>query len=174
MPPRRGVQGGRGHSSRAPGAVPTLSAAPVQVRKRPAAAAASLLDEVGGRRWVVRKQTAERELRQSGSEIGAGTRATVLFHETGFDSAMISLERVVQGRTLAELAERNHSTLEMLYFVVEAEDGKVEFELSGRGAKEVLSVGSEVLVPPGAVYTLRNLSRTSCARLVTVVPHRET
>lgn len=120
-------------------------------------------------RTVIRAATAEAELRRDTSEIGPGARATVLCHEVGFDSAMILLEPAVRGRK-AELAEHNHSALEILYFVTEAEEEKVEFELDGRKPTQRLSSGAEVLVPAGASYALRNLSRTTAARLVAVVP----
>jgi len=80
---------------------------------------------------------------------------------------MILLEPAGQGRR-AELAEHNHSTLEILYFVTEAEDGQVEFQLEKH--RQRLSTGAEVLVPAGKTYALRNLSRTTNARLVAVVP----
>lgn len=130
--------------------------------------------EVGGeaRRTLVRAATAEAELRRKGAEIGPGTRATVLCHAVGFDSAMILLESVSKGKGArrAELAENNHSTLEILYFVLEAEDDQVEFELDGRQPTQRLSRGAEVLVPGGASYALRNLSRTTNAKLIAVVP----
>jgi len=91
----------------------------------------------------------------------------LLCHETGFDAAMILLEPAAKGRK-AELAENNHSTLEILYFATQAEEGQVEFQLGGK--KQRISCGAEVLVPPGATYALRNLSKTTSARLVAVVP----
>lgn len=162
-------------------------------------------------------------MQREGSEIGPGARATVLSHETGFDSAMILLEPArpgnkaslaVKDRVVArfsdgnwypatikrlerdgryrlhwdapphdecvqpreniclkvELAEDNNSPFEILYFVTEAEGDKLEFELNGQQPTQKLSLGAEILVPAGASYALRNLSRTTCARLVAVVP----
>mmetsp|Transcript_46314 Transcript_46314/g.131608 ORF Transcript_46314/g.131608 Transcript_46314/m.131608 type:complete len:287 (+) Transcript_46314:91-951(+) len=121
------------------------------------------------RRRVVRSATAFAELQRDSASIGPGARATVLFHESDFDTAMLLLEPAIVGR-IPELAERNGSTLAMLYFVVEAEDHKVEFRLGARGQVQQLSRGAEVLIPPGASYSLRNRSRSQRTVLITVVP----
>jgi len=143
-------------------------------RKRPAEAEPprpTAVEADGTRRSLVRRRTLEAELRQDEAKIGMGIRATVLFHEAGFDCAMISLDRATRGRVQVELSEHNHNTLEMLYYVVECEHQKVEFELPARGVIERLACGAEVVVPPGVSYVLRNLSRTTNAKLVTLVPH---
>lgn len=104
-------------------------------------------------------------LENSWSAIGEGARATVLFHESSFDSALILLE---PGGT--ELREKNVKSLELLYFVTEAEDGQVEFSLPSRGSSKRLSKGGEILVPADVEYVFRNNSRTSIAKIVAVVP----
>lgn len=119
------------------------------------------------RRTIIRAATTEALLMQDSSKIGPGSRATLLCHEVGFDSVMILLEPAARG-IKPELSEVNHSDLEILYFVTEAEDDQVEFELDGRLQR--ISCGAEVLVPPQQAYTLRNCSRTHNARLVAVVP----
>lgn len=143
-------------------------------RKRPAEAEPprpTAVEADGTRRSLVRRRTLEAELRLDEAKIGMGIRATVLFHEAGFDCAMISLDRGMRGRVQVELSEHNHNTVEMLYYVVECEHQKVEFELPARGVMERLACGAEVVVPPGVSYVLRNLSRTTNAKLVTLVPH---
>eukprot|EP00931_Biecheleriopsis_adriatica_P009086 TRINITY_DN110198_c0_g1_i1.p1 TRINITY_DN110198_c0_g1~~TRINITY_DN110198_c0_g1_i1.p1 ORF type:complete len:203 (-),score=44.71 TRINITY_DN110198_c0_g1_i1:40-648(-) len=140
---------------------------------RGGAEASELQEEGGGGdvaaatagRHIARFSEVEDELRDANSDIGGGTKATVLFHEPCFDSAMISLE--AGG---SEMAESNDTTLEMLYCVVEAEAGQVEFELPDTNFKQHLSLGGEVLVPAGSSYILRNLSTTTRARLLAVVP----
>lgn len=114
---------------------------------------------------VVRAAEAQRRLELPDSLIGAGTRATVLFHEPAFDSAMILLE---PGG--AEMAERNTSGLPMLYFVLECEDDQVEFEVEETGRRQRLTSMSEVLVPAEGAYALRNLSESRPAKLIAVVP----
>ncbi|CAE7338430.1 unnamed protein product [Symbiodinium pilosum] len=116
-------------------------------------------------RYVVAAHEADAELQDDASIIGDGTRAAVLFHEQAFDAAMMQLE--AGG---SELTETNETDLEMLYFVTEAEDGQVEFQLPETGFMQKLSRGGEVLVPVGATFTLRNMSPTIPAKLLAVVP----
>ncbi|CAE7748634.1 CDS5 [Symbiodinium sp. CCMP2592] len=116
-------------------------------------------------RYTVAAHEADAELQDDGSSIGEGARAAILFHEPFFDAAMVQLE--AGG---SEMAERNDTDLEMLYFVTEAEDGQVEFRLPETGFNQKLSRGGEVLVPAGAAFTLRNMSPAIPAKLLAVVP----
>uniref|UniRef100_A0A7S4UHH7 Mif2/CENP-C cupin domain-containing protein n=1 Tax=Alexandrium monilatum TaxID=311494 RepID=A0A7S4UHH7_9DINO len=104
------------------------------------------------------------ELQQEHACIGQGTRATVLFHEPTYDSAMIRLDPG------AELSETNSTNLDMLYFVCESEDNQVEFDLATAESCYRVSRGGEVRVPAGATYSLRNRSTEEKARLLAVVP----
>mmetsp|Transcript_1884 Transcript_1884/g.4287 ORF Transcript_1884/g.4287 Transcript_1884/m.4287 type:complete len:186 (+) Transcript_1884:139-696(+) len=114
---------------------------------------------------VIRREETEEKLASPASAIGPGTRAAILFHEDCFDSAMIAI-----APNRCEMAETNTSDLAMLYFVTEAEDGKIEFELPDAGVSQMLSSGCEVLVPPHTAYALRNHSETQEARFMAVVP----
>ncbi|CAK9003916.1 Uncharacterized protein SCF082_LOCUS7970 [Durusdinium trenchii] len=116
-------------------------------------------------RFLVPEEDVENELQKDSSVIGEGTRAAVLFHEPSFDTAAVLLE---PGGT--ELVEQNSTDLEMLYFVTEAEDGQVEFELPETNFKQSLSRYAEVLVPARAEFALRNNSSTTRAKLHAVVP----
>lgn len=116
-------------------------------------------------RFLVPREVVDEELQSANSVIGEGARAAVLFHEPAFDTAAVLLE---PGGT--ELAETNSTELEMLYFVTEAEDKQVEFELPETSFKQSLSRGGEALVPPGASFTLRNNSATTSAKLLAIVP----
>jgi len=93
-----------------------------------------------------------------------------LFHEPEFDCAMILLEPCGRGPP-TEMSDKNDTSLAILYFITEAEDHKVEFEVDGGGLSQHLSRGAEAMVPPGAAYILRNLSRSTSAKLITVVPY---
>lgn len=99
------------------------------------------------------------------STIGHGTNATVLFHETAFDAAMIMLE---PGGS--ELHERNGKSSALLYFITEAEEGQVEFKVPAHSIVKRVSKGGEILVPGNVAYSLRNHSRTTSAKVVAVVP----
>eukprot|EP00927_Polykrikos_kofoidii_P068966 TRINITY_DN64335_c0_g1_i1.p1 TRINITY_DN64335_c0_g1~~TRINITY_DN64335_c0_g1_i1.p1 ORF type:complete len:273 (+),score=45.84 TRINITY_DN64335_c0_g1_i1:84-902(+) len=118
-----------------------------------------------GSRVVIPREDVEASLRAPEAMIGEGTRACVLFHESAFDSAMLSLDP-----NGAEMVEPNISNSGLLYFVTEGEDDMVEFSLPDQGYSQRLSKGSEVLVPPRTTYALRNHSARFVARLVTVVP----
>lgn len=67
-----------------------------------------------------------------------------------------------------ELSETNVKNTAMLYYVTEAEAGKVEFRM-GDNVKQ-LSKGAEVMVPALTSYTLRNQSPTMRAAIVAVIP----
>lgn len=116
-------------------------------------------------RKIVRGAEVDAELEKNSACIGPGTRATVLFHEPFFDAAVISL-----GIGGSEMEESNTTTSELLYFVSEAEDQQVEFELRGKGCSQRLSKGGEILIPVGAKYVLRNLSTHVNAKLIAIVP----
>eukprot|EP00435_Cladocopium_sp_Y103_P043713 s2915_g12.t1 len=141
-------------------------------QSRPKASKAAAADSASGAafraaagRFLVPREVVDEELQSPNSVIGEGARAAVLFHEPAFDTAAVLLE---PGGT--ELAETNSTELEMLYFVTEAEDKQVEFELPETSFKQSLSRGGEVLVPPGAAFTLRNNSATTSAKLLAIVP----
>ena len=116
-------------------------------------------------RCLVPEEVVDEELQQDTSIIGEGTRAAVLFHEPSFDTAAVLLEP--GGK---ELKETNSTELEMLYFVTEAEDNQVEFELPAKRFKQSLSRGGEVAVPAGEAFTLRNKSLGISAKLLAIVP----
>eukprot|EP00440_Ansanella_granifera_P062983 gb/GFBE01068296.1/.p1 GENE.gb/GFBE01068296.1/~~gb/GFBE01068296.1/.p1 ORF type:complete len:226 (+),score=56.95 gb/GFBE01068296.1/:1-678(+) len=161
----RGRAAGRaGAGSRGRGAASTRRSAAASAPAAAEAAGPAEGDEPAGR-LIVRNSEVDAELANEASTIGDGTRATVLFHEPTFDTAMISLE--AGG---AEMAESNSTSKEMLYCVVTGEDGKVEFELPETRLKQRLSAGGEVLVPAGAAYVLRNTSSNTPAKLLAVVP----
>lgn len=109
-------------------------------------------------------------LARESAKIGESARGMVLFHESSFDAAQILLDRC--GRLgPSEMAEANTSPLAMLYLVLEAEDGQVEFVLESAGPdSKRLSKGGEALVPPGMKYALRNHSKSQPAMLMAVVP----
>ncbi|CAE8680217.1 unnamed protein product [Polarella glacialis] len=162
-PAARRQSGGRGSKRGSVSSSRGAREAAAAVPEEGEAVDAETVAEIG--RHVVTRAEAETELFNDSSSIGGGTRATVLFHESTFDSAMISLD--AGG---AEMTESNSTSLEMLYCVVEAEDGQVEFELPDSGFKQRLSKGGEVMVPAGATYALRNLSSTAGAKLLAIVP----
>eukprot|EP00930_Biecheleria_cincta_P009000 TRINITY_DN110609_c0_g1_i1.p1 TRINITY_DN110609_c0_g1~~TRINITY_DN110609_c0_g1_i1.p1 ORF type:complete len:206 (-),score=37.17 TRINITY_DN110609_c0_g1_i1:157-693(-) len=144
-------------------ASPAMAAAAAPHAAAAGADAIAAVEQPG--RHVVTHREALTELATDDSAIGPGAHATVLFHEEHFDTAMISL---APGGS--EIVETNSTDLNMLYFVVEMEDGQVEFELHGRIEKQRLSRMGEVQIPAGASYTLRNLSRQTEARLMAIVP----
>jgi len=120
------------------------------------------------RRLLVRSGTMEAELRETPADIGTGARAAVIFHTDDFTSAVVALDPVPPDRDVVEATETNHNSREVLFSVVQAEPGQVEFVLGG--FVERLGAGAEVMVPPGAAYAIRNFSRTTGARLLLVMP----
>lgn len=106
-------------------------------------------------------------MRHETASIGHGTRAAVLFHEAPFDSAVVELD------PLAEFPQEINSTgTSLLYVVLAAQDNTVELELVQLRQYLKYSAGSDIIVPIGATYTLRNLSRRVPAKLIAVVPRR--
>lgn len=123
---------------------------------------------------IVRSAEVKSMLARESAKIGENARGMVLFHESSFDAAQISLDPCVRrGADVipSEMAEANTSPLAMLYLVLEAEEGKVEFEIQSAGHdSKRLSKGGEALVPPGMRYALRNHSTSKPAMLMAVVP----
>merc|ERR1712232_807844 len=130
-----------------------------------AAGSSAAAGAAGGERWLIRNDETEAALQSPDSNIGGGTRACVLFSQPTFDTAA-----VVLAPNGGEMAETNTSGNAMLYYVYEGEDGQVELNLSGHADPQRVSKGSEVLIPAGVKYVLKNHSRRTPAKLITVVP----
>eukprot|EP00929_Paragymnodinium_shiwhaense_P089860 TRINITY_DN5004_c0_g1_i1.p1 TRINITY_DN5004_c0_g1~~TRINITY_DN5004_c0_g1_i1.p1 ORF type:complete len:324 (-),score=57.58 TRINITY_DN5004_c0_g1_i1:346-1317(-) len=113
---------------------------------------------------IVRRADAEAGLAAS-DDIGVGAKAHVLFHEDICDVGIISLNK-----NGGVLGETNTSGTAMLFFVTEAEDEKVEFKLPDDNYATRISKGGEVFVPSAASYSLKNFSKKTVAKLVTLVP----
>jgi len=118
-------------------------------------------------RTIVTAQEIEMDLQQESSTLGRGTRAMVLFAEEYFDSAIVVLEPGA-----ADLQECNSCGTSMLYVVLEGEAEKVQLELPDLGELSCFSVGTDISIPAGASYAVRNLSRRVNAKLLAVVPRK--